>query len=785
MTAEPGFTRLKGLWNQHLKKVPLLYALLVPFLSLIVISSGLIGYIAFRNSQKFVRDATRRFRIEITARIGDHLGTFLIPPHRATELFTNIIDQGLLDPTDQDALVRYFKGQIDVCQSINSIYFGNPNGGMADCGREGVEESTYMMVTDDFAKGPLVKYALDVNGNRSAVLSKVMDFDVTKRPWYITAKEKEGAAWSPVYILSTGQDMAIAASRPVYDGQKNLMGVVSVDIFLSRIGFFLKHLEIGKTGQAFIIERSGLMIATSTDEKPFTESADFTIRRRLNASESVSLLVRRAVEALQKNEHNLQDITTVEYLEFEIDGRRQYLQVAPIEDKYGLDWLILVVIPESDFLSDVNADRKVSIALMIASLSAALLVGIFTARSITRPIFRLNIAARELAKGDGIRTLPDNFLLYELSELTGSFNWMAGKLQQTIRELKSEIDERRQAQQALRASEEQYRELIENVGEAIVVVQHGMFKFFNPRAQDLVGYSSKEMFATPFIEFVHPADQSMVHKLHLQRMNGIVDPVSYSFRIVRKSGETRWVELKTVLIEWEKKTAALNFIIDITERKYAEDRIAASLREKEILLKEIHHRVKNNMQVISSLLNLQYQKTEDQQVKNAVAEAQSRVRSISLVHEGLYQSPNLAEIDFQLYLEHLVEEIGRLFSLTSDKLKIFIHARKVKMGVKDAVPCGIIINELITNTIKHGFPVEKSGNMIITVEYETTDLMKIIVTDDGVGLPENFDPSNIRTLGIPIIIEIVEGQLEGRWELKGNDGVCWTIRWPYSRSWEE
>ena len=290
-------------------------------------------------------------------------------------------------------------------------------------------------MTDGFASGPLTKYGVDAQGNQADVLFRIPEFDAASRQWYISAVEKGTATWSPVYVLSTGQDMAIAASRPVYDHRDKLVGVVSVDIFLSHIGYFLKHLKIGQSGQAFIIERSGLLIASSTTEPLFTGTVDSNTRSRLNAEESGNPLIYYSMRALQKQFAGLEGITEEVNIQFEIDGRRQYLQATPVRSNLGLDWLVMVVIPEADFMARINANNQTTGLLIFVALVAALLAGTFAAHRITRPILRVNLAARSLANGDRTEAIPDVTPLRELSVLTRSFNQMSGQLQQTMDEL--------------------------------------------------------------------------------------------------------------------------------------------------------------------------------------------------------------------------------------------------------------------------------------------------------------------------------------------------------------
>ena len=215
-------------------------------------------------------------------------------------------------------------------------------------------------------------------------------------------------------------------------------------------------------------------------------------------------------------------------------------------------------------------------------------------------------------------------------------------------------------------------------------------------------------------------------------------------------------------------TGVVEYTRDISQRIEAE-------KAKETLLREIHHRVKNNMQVISSLLNLQAAKLSDLEAIKAFNEAESRVHSMSLVHEILYQSDTITKIDFQIYLENLVGHIANMFALRNIKLEIMAH--NITLSMEQAVPCGLIVTELITNAMKYAFPDADSGVIKIQADYIKKDFIEMEISDNGVGFPAGFDWQKSRTLGLHLVRELVHSQLEGDLALKKDNGVCWMIQW--------
>ncbi len=244
----------------------------------------------------------------------------------------------------------------------------------------------------------------------------------------------------------------------------------------------------------------------------------------------------------------------------------------------------------------------------------------------------------------------------------------------------------------------------------------------------------------------------------------------------QKLNDGRWIKIA------ERKTkdgGTVSFRVDITDIKKSEEIAQKALKEKETLLREIHHRVKNNMQVISSLLSLQANKLNDPNTIKAFEEAENRVHSMSLVHEILYQSDTITDINLQTYLEKLIQHFSNMFYQTS-KIKIKITAKNIILYMEQAITCGLIVTEVVSNALKYAFPDNSSGLITIDVQQLNDNRYEMRIADNGIGFPKGFDWENSRTLGLRLIRELVLGQLEGSLNLIEDDGVCWVITWNYS-----
>ncbi len=227
---------------------------------------------------------------------------------------------------------------------------------------------------------------------RATLLTK--NYDPRSQDWYKTAVKAGKPTWSAIFSHLVEPELLMVAVQPVYDQQGKLEGVLASSISISEIGEFLETIKVGKSGQTFIIDQAGMSVATSTREKPFAFNRQ---GQRLQADRSSDPLTRETAKYLQTR---LPQIQSRQLLEYNIQGQRQFLQVMPLQDSFGLDWLIVVVVPEADFMELLNANTRTTIGLCLAALVLAYALGMGTSRWVVRPILRLNIVVRAIAKGE-------------------------------------------------------------------------------------------------------------------------------------------------------------------------------------------------------------------------------------------------------------------------------------------------------------------------------------------------------------------------------------------------
>ncbi|XZN92797.1 MAG: ATP-binding protein [Microcoleus sp.] len=420
-------------------KLPLRTVLIVPFVFQTFLAVGIVGYLSFKNGQQAVNNVANQLRGEITNRIDLNLKSYLTIPHQVNQSNAVALDLGQLKLQDLVGLERHFWRQIQIFDSLTFAGIGLEN--QENLGAERADDgSLTVRVSTIDSNFDFRTYAMNQKGDRTKQLSNKPNFDPRTRPWYKAAVAAGKPTWSQIYPHTKGITSYLGAAMPYKNESGQLQGVLLTNINLSQIGKFLQSLKIGKTGQSFIIEHDGMLVATSTGEKPIRTVAnkDFGAER-IKAIDSSNPLTKATALFLVQNA--IAEKHTAHQLEFNLQNQRHFLQVLPFRDDKGLDWSIVVVIPESDFMAEIDANNRTTILLCIAALILSILIGILTAQWVTKPILQLNETAKDIAKGNwnqsGVINRRD-----EVGQLAKSFNSMAHQLQESFETLEQKVEER-------------------------------------------------------------------------------------------------------------------------------------------------------------------------------------------------------------------------------------------------------------------------------------------------------------------------------------------------------
>ena len=334
------------------------------------------------------------------------------------------------------------------------------------------------------------------------------------------------------------------------------------------------------------------------------------------------------------------------------------------------------------------------------------------------------------------------------------------------------------ALELVKLAEAKYRNIFENAAEGIFQTSvEGRIISCNPATAAILGYESPDdlMAGITDIErqlYVTPQRRGDLFEMLRNRVN----VKNFEVEFYRKDGKRQWTLLSVhPTFDENGEIIYLNGImLDIAERKRAEELIRNSLHEKEILLREIHHRVKNNLQIITTLLDLQSFSISDIQSRKFFRECQDRIRSIALIHEKLYETVDFVSIDFAEYLDSLVHHLFGMY-IPDDRISLTVHSADTILGIDEAIPCGLIVNELVTNSLKYAFPDGRKGKLEVRLDMDEDHQLTFTVGDNGVGLPPGVDYLNTETLGLQLVSLLVK-QIKGRIELQEAPGTVFTIR---------
>lgn len=420
--------------TQSAKKVSLRSILIVPFIIQIFVAVGLTGWLSLRNGQKAVNDLANKLLDEVSDRIDLRLNNYMKTAQEVVKNNQDAVQLGLLDVNDTEQIGHYFWKQVKNFD-VGYVLLGLQSGIHIGSGHFFGDEQVTIDVVNQrrFGNGHLYVFNTDESGNRKEIVvdggETIVDGEYTlqNEAWYREAIAKNTLVWSPVYNWAVEPfPLSIAISRPVYDDDENLIGVVAVEQQLARISDFLRSLKISSEGKTFIIERNGLLIGDSAEEKPFQIVNGKP--ERLQAAESSDPLIQNTAKHLLQKFGDLNRIQTAEQLSFKLDGESQFVQVAPWQDELGLDWLVVVAVPESDFMEQINENTRSTIMLCLLALGIAIALGFYTSRWITEPILQLNEASEAIANGKLDQKVDEEFKIDELSVLAKSFNRMAEQL---------------------------------------------------------------------------------------------------------------------------------------------------------------------------------------------------------------------------------------------------------------------------------------------------------------------------------------------------------------------
>jgi PAS domain S-box-containing protein len=329
------------------------------------------------------------------------------------------------------------------------------------------------------------------------------------------------------------------------------------------------------------------------------------------------------------------------------------------------------------------------------------------------------------------------------------------------------------------SADQRFERVVEYAPNAMILISaSGLMEMVNAQTEIIFGYARSELLGQPIEMLVperfrkgHPGLRGSFSQNPNPRPMG---PGRDLFAL-RKDGSEFPVEIGLNPISSGDRHQILAAISDISERKHREQQIARSLREKETLLSEVHHRVKNNLQIVHSLLDMQTASVEDRQARDALIDSCNRVRSMAQIHQSLYQSEDIAKVNFANFCEGLISSLFAAYNVDIERIKVVTDLAEVELAIDQAVPCGLIANELISNALKHGFPNGHRGQVRVATRMKDNNVVELCVSDTGCGMPKDFKMSGNSGLGLQLI-ELLVDQIGGSMMIDTSEDTSFIIK---------
>ncbi|MEQ9553273.1 MAG: PAS domain S-box protein [Coleofasciculus sp. G3-WIS-01] len=503
--------------------LPLRTVLIVPFVLQIVGTVGLVGYLSYKNGQRAVENIAYQLIDEVDKRVEQNVYHYLEIPHQVTQNLAAAIRTGVVDWKNFPGLERYFAQQLQIYTTVSSMAIVTEEREFLNVAKLLASDSLVIRVLDQSTNYAFHYYTADLQGQRIKRTQVRYDFEPHNDPpqgdsWYQATKQAGKGIWHPLVSLSQGVDqplLLIANFLPFNDSEGTFQGILVATFFLPELAEFLEGVEVGQTGQVFIINQKGELVASSTGEIPFKPDLKADYRKNLNPQDwrlpiqqSRNPLTKASVKFLLNQVKQWSTIKQAQNFKFTFKHNRYFLQVNPIQDQSGLNWLIVTVVPESDFMAEIHANTRTTIGLCVAALIVSIVVGIRTARWVTKPILQLNKAADAIARGEWQQSIAIN-RGDEVGQLAASFQTMAAQLQQYFTQLQS-------SNQALTQSESQLTQILEAIPVGISVHDiNGQLTYANEKSKELLGIETLPDAKTEELAVTYQVYQSESNQLYL------------------------------------------------------------------------------------------------------------------------------------------------------------------------------------------------------------------------------------------------------------------------------
>jgi PAS domain S-box-containing protein len=826
--------RFKGSF-QNLANIPLRWLLVGTFVVPTAAAIGLTSWLSLRNGEQAVNEVAQYWQRETVKRIQSQLSTYLETPHLINQINAHSLMIGELDIQRPNSLIQRFWHQRNLFSPtyVSAIYFGSVTGDFIGLGyqrnsfqdEKGNRSAWQISQVNQETLQRFYSYALEETGQRGSLVQRGKFYDPRQRPWYQAAIKAQHPTWSPIYADFKEVRMKITFSQPVYNANKNLMGVVGTDFVLSHLGDFLKslttNLDVPQEGRQqtstppsqriFILDRQGNIVATSTPFPSFQITGNTL--QQLTATEFPDVLTQQSAQTLIQSVGSLKTLANSYSLTARLNEQQYFLHITPFLQQQGLDWLIVVAVPKDYFLQKIQSNTKYTILLCSLILLGSILLGLITSALMVRAMQRFIRASQSIANGDLAQQLPSS-PVQEVNALSQTFNDMSQQLKQAFDELEARVAERTAA---LQQSEEKFAKVFFHHPNPVAITRLGDASFvdINDSALKIMGFERHEVIGKTIVDLnIGPtlADRNATVQT-VQAAGAIRDRES---QMITRDGERKTILYSADVMQVGEDRYLISSFTDISDRKRAEEALQIAKAEAETanqaksqFLSTMSHELRTPLNAIlgfSQLLtrdpSLSPQQQESLEIINGSGE-----HLLTLINDVLDMAKIEAgrqELHVTCFnLHNLIQELEHLFQLKSASKGI-----QLKFTLSPTVPSHIKTDEaklrqVLQNLLSNALKFTRSGFIWLQTNvaelHDTPSPQKLLFTvkDTGCGiaiheLPSIFAPFvqtqsglNAQTgtgLGLPIsqtFVELMGGEITVKSELGVGTEFNFSIQFEY------
>ncbi|MEM9945764.1 MAG: PAS domain S-box protein [Cyanobacteria bacterium P01_D01_bin.36] len=578
------------------RALPLRTIILIPFVLQLLATVGFISWIFFRSGRDSVHELAGQLREEVSARVEVRLNSYLSAPQTINEITANALDLDQLTLNDFPAMQRHFLQQSTLFPDVSYVYFGGQDGQYIAVYTNTAGERFYEIANSD---GSFINYAVDEQGTRvSQFFTPLKSYDPRAREWYENAENVNGPIWINLYNWTTVDRLGISLTQPYYDAEGQFQGVLGTDLSQDKINAFLQDIKLSPSARVFLIEHTGALVASSTAHPSYI--VENGRRARVDAADFTDPLIKETAQYIEQTYDN-QLMRTQRVAIGERDSQHNFVQITPLENRYGLDWLLVVVVPESDFISPIRAAEKTAMQLCFLALGLSVLFAIWFAGRLSRPILHLASASEALSNDSRRQLTAQNSgpvfkksLIQEINVLSTFFKEMSDQLASSYQQLEQysqslevKVAERTHAleQESLerKQSEETLQTLVSNVPGTVyrcLFNDAWTMLFMSESILELTGYPASDFVndsVRSFSEIVYPSDlEAVADSVKVALSNR--EPYLIEYRIFNVAGEICWFygRGRGVFDSNGELLYIDGVLIDITPQKLAEEAVEKS-----------------------------------------------------------------------------------------------------------------------------------------------------------------------------------------------------------------